>query len=531
MYFINFTVNKYVILHCIVKFINFTIQICILLYYTMAKQAAGAQWLKEHFGLTQYYLATRSYIDYRSKMELGIDGGIDQQFGPKYAPAEVSVPSQMEFMLKYDDINLDFLNAVMQRTDTGEFTAYLSKTPGGKYTRKLGFLYEWLTGKELQIEFEPSGNYINLLEEEKYITGSVIKNPKWRVRDNLLGTSEFCPMVRRTKELQRMLEVDLSAEIQGLKNDFSPEVFARAAQYLYRKETKSSYQIESETPSPERIERFINILYQAGKSSARQTLSEPFLTKLQNSIVDPRYNAKGFRNFQNFISQSSPYSGEVYHYICPPEKNVVELMNGLIKAEHKTQNIPAIVRAAIIAFGFVFIHPFEDGNGRIHRFLIHDMITRDGIAEYGMIIPVSAHMVNNMKEYDDALEIYSKPLMQRIKFTIAADGSVRVDNTEEVGSYFRYPDMTYQSAYLAKTIQSTIKEDLSDELLFLERYDELKTSLQNLIDMPDRRLAQIIIFLHQNKGKFPNRRKADFTEITLEEFSKMENIYRDIFTD
>lgn len=41
-----------------------------------------------------------------------------------------------------------------------------------------------------------------------------------------------------------------------------------------------------------------------------------------------------------------------------------------------------------------------------------------------------------------------------------------------------------------------------------ERYDELKAALQNLIDMPDRRLDQIIMFLPQNRGTFPNRRKT-----------------------
>ena len=54
---------------------------------------------------------------------------------------------------------------------------------------------------------------------------------------------------------------------------------------------------------------------------------------------------------------------------------------------------------------------------------------------------------------------------------------------------------------------STIHEDLFDELYFLQRYDELKMELQQLIDMPDKRLSSVIIYLHQNKGKFPNRRK------------------------
>lgn len=64
---------------------------------------------------------------------------------------------------------------------------------------------------------------------------------------------------------------------------------------------------------------------------------------------------------------------------------------------------------------------------------------------------------------------------------------------------------------------------------FLERYDELKGDLKNLIDMPDRKLNEVIIFLHQNKGIFPNRRKRNFPEITEGEFEVMQNIYSDVF--
>ena len=35
---------------------------------------------------------------------------------------------------------------------------------------------------------------------------------------------------------------------------------------------------------------------------------------------------------------------------------------------------PFLIEAAI-AYGFVFLHPFEDGNGRIHRFLIHNILS------------------------------------------------------------------------------------------------------------------------------------------------------------
>ena len=40
--------------------------------------------------------------------------------------------------------------------------------------------------------------------------------------------------------------------------------------------------------------------------------------------------------------------------------------------------IDPVVAATVSSFAFVFIHPFEDGNGRIHRFLIHYMLSKRG---------------------------------------------------------------------------------------------------------------------------------------------------------
>jgi Fic family protein len=41
----------------------------------------------------------------------------------------------------------------------------------------------------------------------------------------------------------------------------------------------------------------------------------------------------------------------------------------------------------------VFIHPFEDGNGRIHRYLFHHILTKKQFSQPGMIFPVSASLL------------------------------------------------------------------------------------------------------------------------------------------
>ena len=54
-------------------------------------------------------------------------------------------------------------------------------------------------------------------------------------------------------------------------------------------------------PSPQRMKRFISLLMLAGKESSEEVLSANKLTELQNAIVDPRFSAPGYRDFQNYI--------------------------------------------------------------------------------------------------------------------------------------------------------------------------------------------------------------------------------------
>jgi len=127
------------------------------------------------------------------------------------------------------------------------------------------------------------------------------------------------------------------------------------------------------------------------------------------------------------------------------------------------------------------------------------------------------------------LEQYSKALIQQISYTKQTDGTLNVTNPEEIEAYFRYPDLTAQCIFLAQTIQETINLDMPKELEFIQHYNELKRELQNIVDMPDKDINLMIMFLHQNKGAFPNRRRKDFIKLTDEEIANMENAYKDIF--
>jgi hypothetical protein len=494
----------------------------------MENPPIGATWLKSQYGLNLYHLTHESYMGTRLKKETDVNGNVTETYPPNYDPGDGPL-NHIGFLLKYDDINLDFLKTVFTHIDPHQIEDHINNKPRGAYERRIGYLFEFLTGKKINLPEQIKGNYIDLLDNEKYVTTTSSKIQKWLINDNLLGTPEFCPIIRKTIPLQNVLQEDYKKLVEEVTRSFPAEIFHRAVNYLYTKETRSSYQIEHEKPTPERINRFITLLEKAGELTIKNLLSEEELTKMQNEIVDPRFAATGFRDFQNYIGQTMVNYKQLIHYVCPPPVIVNSLMNGLLGSGLKTGGIPAVVRSTIMAFGFVFIHPFEDGNGRLHRFFIHDMLTRGNIVSKGMIIPVSAHMVNHIKEYDSILENYSKPLLERLRYHLDDEDQLTIINPEEVESYFRYPDLTTQCVYLGNTIKGTITEDIFWEMEFLVKYDETKSAFRNIVDMPDKQIDLLIKFMHQNRGTFPARKRTKFSVLTDDELNKMQTAFREIF--
>ena len=106
-------------------------------------------------------------------------------------------------------------------------------------------------------------------------------------------------------------------------------------------------------------------------------------------------------------------------------------------------NVPAVVHAAVIAYGFVFLHPFEDGNGRIHRFLIHNILARRGFTPEGVIFPVSAAMLSNPAGYDTSFGAFSKRLMPLVDHALDDAGRLTVRNETE--PWYRCIDFTAQA--------------------------------------------------------------------------------------
>jgi Fic family protein len=232
------------------------------------------------------------------------------------------------------------------------------------------------------------------------------------------------------------------------------------------------------------------------------------LLALQNRIVDPRFQDSDYRSSQNYIGQTVSFQNEVIHFVCPKPDDIPNLMSGLIECHNrmKTGNVSPVIHAAAISYGFVFLHPFEDGNGRIHRFLIHNILSLQGMVPRGLMFPVSAVMVKNPADYDTSLETFSRPLLELISYHLDETGQMTVEN--DTACWYQYMDMTPQAEALYEFITKTIEEELVAELTFLANYDHTRKEIQDIIDMPDRLIDLFIQLCLQNNGNLSAGKRA-----------------------
>jgi hypothetical protein len=254
------------------------------------------------------------------------------------------------------------------------------------------------------------------------------------------------------------------------------------------------------------------------------------LIDLQNRIVDPRFRDTSYRTHQNYVGEAVALQKEKVHFVCPKPEDLAGLMAGLVTAHQRmdTGNVPAVVHAAAVAYGFVFLHPFEDGNGRIHRFLIHNILARRGFTPAGLVFPVSAAMLKNLADYDASLEAFSRPLLALVEYAFDAQGRMTVRN--DTADWYRYLDMTPQAEALFRFIERTIATELVEELAFLANYDKTKQAIQEIVDMPDRQIAHFIQACLQNHGRLSARKRAGhFDFLSDKEIAGMENAIRSAY--
>ena len=447
---------------------------------------------------------------------------------PRHAPTS-DLGGHLTFALKYEGVDLALMKRLFEVAGPREIEGLVRAEPTGKYARRIWFFYEWLIGKRLKLSDSTMSAYVPAIDPDQQWAIKGENSPRHRVVNNLPGTPSFCPLVFRTKQLDEFTAMNLAERARAVVSNVPRDLLARTAAFLLLKDSRSSYAIEGERAPQNRVQRWGRAIGEAGKHPI--DLNE--LLRLQRIVIgDERFVRLGLRQEGGFVGEHDREIGTpIPDHISARPEDLPSLVGGLVEFDQAVDSgLDAVIAAAVLAFGFVYIHPFQDGNGRIHRYLIHHVLARHGFNPPGVVFPISATILDRIEEYRVILEDYSRRLLPLIEWEPTAEGNVRVLN--ETADFYRFFDATPQAEFLYDCVRKTIEEDLPHETDFLARYDQFRSKIEAIVDMPERTLDLLFRFLRQNNGRLSKRaRENEFAAMTDAEAASAEQAYADLFSE
>ncbi len=491
-----------------------------------ATQAIGYTWLIEYFKLDlplrELCCISEIRLDTQKKHK-GKWTIFDAQ-----VKFEDTTCGHLEFSLKHESIDLLILKSILKKIPREEVSEHISKNPKAIQKKKIWFFYEFFLQETLEIDDLPAGKYDDLINSDKYfVRNNSIKFKRHKINYNLLGTFEFCPIIKKTEKLKNYIDKDLSLKTSELIGTVNNSILRRAASFLLLSDSKASFEIEGERVAKNRIERWGKVINEAGK----KVLSIDEIERLHAILIqDVRFNKIGLRDEGVFLGDRDRDGEPIPEFIGAKNDDLKTLINSWMKVNKylSEDKIDPVLQAVIIAFSFVYIHPLEDGNGRLHRYLLHHVLAEREFYPKGMIFPISNVILDKITTYRDILVEHSSPLMESIEWEATDEKNVKVLN--ETIDLYRFFDCTRACEFIYSCVEKTIEETLPEELNYLESLDKTYTEVYDFIEMPDNDIKQLITFILQNNGELSlNKRKKNFPQMEVDELKEIERIVKDNF--
>jgi len=478
----------------------------------------GGAWLLRQYGLEVVMpLAVASRIAGRRATHVGRPT-TTESYVEAMRP-DPTLRGHLTFHLKHEIPHFELLSRVLTRCDAGEIAAWVADEPTGQYARRAAFLHEFFTGQQLPVPVDLGGGYHDAISADGVVAATPDRaalNKRWRIRDNMPGTRAFCPMIVRTQAGAAALNLDVRTLIHDLEVEFGTELLLRSAVWMTLRESRSSFEIEGEADKTDRIQRFAAVLARRTGQGDRAPLDDASLAELQREILGQRTTVQrfGLRQSPVFVGEVVRYQ-EIVHYVAPPPEDLVDMLAGLQTFLDRTRGQSPVMRSTVAAFGFIYIHPLADGNGRVHRFLVNDVLRRDGAVQDPMILPVSSLITSDVAErraYDRVLDVVSRPLMRTLAATYRfaeaptayPDGissNFVFEGVEEARHAWRYLDLSQHVGYLADVVQRTVREDMLEESRYLRSHGQARAAIKEILEMPDVQIDRVIRSVQNNKGE------------------------------
>jgi len=448
-------------------------------------------------------------------------------FEKRYWPGDDLV-DHLTFALRHEDLDLLILKRAFEALPQPAVQAIVRKAPTSTPLRRAWYLYETLTGRTLDVDDAVRVAAVDLLDPKAYFTARPQLSKRHRVRDNLLGNARYCPVIRRTKALEQILKLDLAAKARETVGRTGAHLVARAASFMLLADSRASFEIEGERAPRNRLERWGRAVLQAGKNK----LTLPEIIRLHSVLIeDTRFVHAGLRPDGVFLGERDHNGDPLPEFIGARADDLETLIRGMLDSNDRMRDsgLDPVLQAAATAFGFVYVHPFQDGNGRLHRCLIHHVLAERNFTPPGMVFPVSSVMLDRIDDYRFTLQTHSGALMPFIEWRATPERNVEVLN--DTADFYRYFDCTDAAEFLYACVKRTVEDDLPREIDYLRRHDDALRRIMDAVEMPDRLAENLVMFVRQNNGTLPTKRRdAEFKRLRDDEVALVEGIISDAFS-
>lgn len=180
------------------------------------------------------------------------------------------------------------------------------------------------------------------------------------------------------------------------------------------KSIHSSLKIEANSLSLGQVRDVINGKTVLGKQEEIQEVKNAYAAYERLSEIDP-YDMRHLKQFHGIMTkylveesgefrlgEEGVFNGDQCIFMAPPARLVPGLMEDLFSWMKTAQkDVHPLILSSVFHYGFVFIHPFSDGNGRMAR-LWHTAILSKwkALFEY---IPIESQIEKFQDEYYEAI--------------------------------------------------------------------------------------------------------------------------------
>lgn len=423
------------------------------------------------------------------------------------APASAAPLDHLQFALKHEGVDLAVISEVLPKIGGNEVTALIRNAPSGRYSRLIGYLWEHFGGRLLDDLPEIQGPTEVLFPEDRYFTGLALRNPRWRVAFNGIGSLGYCATIERTQALQAAVDGRLMDRAEAFLSSLDSAMQERAVNWAYLHETESSFAIERESPNEDKARKFVRVLHRAHQP---EPIDEQYLVDLQNLVVTNVYDhAVQFRADQNYLTNEAKGPAGVT-YVPPPPVVARQMMDTVMQlGNQRSGGLDPVLQAAVASFGLAFVHPFSDGNGRLSRFLFHKTLCMAGALREGRLLPVSVAMKRNEMAYLSALQSFSLPTRRFWTVSYASNDRFDCAFTGSVAMY-RYWDATACAEFAYRMGEEALRRDLRAETDYLRMHDQVSRAMNERFDVANATLNVLIRSAIEQGGRVSGRRRDQF---------------------